>query len=81
MILVVMVAEAWGLLLGGIFMQPKKAQTATTGAPWRGETPVEEPCWTPRVQGTGLPARVAACRAKSYHGKCIMVAAAAVGSS
>ncbi|KIY91979.1 hypothetical protein MNEG_15984 [Monoraphidium neglectum] len=30
MILVVMVAEAWGLLLGGIFMQPKKAQTATT---------------------------------------------------
>ena len=26
MVLVVLVAESWGLLLGGIFMQPKKAQ-------------------------------------------------------
>jgi hypothetical protein len=30
MVLVVLVAEAWGLLLGGVFMQPRKAQTATT---------------------------------------------------
>lgn len=32
MLLVVLVAESWGLLLGGIFMHAKKAQTATTGA-------------------------------------------------
>jgi hypothetical protein len=31
MILVVLVAESWGLLLGGAFMNAKKAQTATTG--------------------------------------------------
>ncbi|GBF97037.1 ABC transporter G family member [Raphidocelis subcapitata] len=30
MVLVVLVAEAWGLLLGGIFMHARKAQTATT---------------------------------------------------
>jgi len=30
MLLVVLVAESWGLLLGGVFMVARKAQTATT---------------------------------------------------
>lgn len=68
LILTVLVAESWGLLLGGVFMEAKKAQTATTG----------ERCGGPgggkRVHGALSPGRGewGAAHARAVSGACSM---------